>query len=43
MNFTTQLSIRSALRLALPCLASCLLLAACSNEGSEMNPDDLGS
>jgi len=41
MNFTIQLSIKSALRFALPCLASCLLLAACSNEGSEMNPDDL--
>ena len=40
MNFTTQLSIKSALRFALPCLASCVLLAACSNEGSEMNPDD---
>ena len=40
MNFTTQLSIKSALRFALPCLASCLLLTACSNEGSELNPDD---
>jgi hypothetical protein len=41
MNFTTQLSIKRALRFALPCLASCLLLAACSNEGSEMNPDNV--
>ena len=41
MNFTTQLSIKRALRVALPCLASCVLLSACSNEGSEMNPDDL--
>ena len=40
MNFTTQLSIKSALRFALPCIASCLLLTACSNEGSEMNPGD---
>jgi hypothetical protein len=40
MNFTTQLSIKSALRFALPCIASCLLLSACSSEGSEMNPDD---
>jgi hypothetical protein len=40
MNFTTQLSIKSALRFALPCIASCLLLSACSNEGSEMNPDN---
>jgi len=43
MNFTTLLSIKRALRFALPCFASCLLLTACSSEGSELNPDESGS
>jgi len=43
MKFQNQLSIKSALRFALPCLASCLLLAACSNEVSDVTPDDLPS
>ena len=41
MNFTTQISVKSALRFALPCLASCVLLSACSSEGPEMNPDNV--
>jgi len=43
MKLQNQLSIKSALRFALPCLASCLLLAACSNEVSDVTPDDLPS
>ena len=43
MKLQNQLSIKSALRIALPCLASCLLLAACSNEVSDVTPDDLPS
>jgi hypothetical protein len=43
MNLQKQLSIKSALRFALPGLASCLLLAACSNEVSDNNPENLPS
>ena len=39
MNFTTQLSIKSALRFALPCLAASLLFMACSNEDAETTPE----
>jgi len=39
MNFTTQLSIKSALRFALPCLAASLLFTACSNEDAETTPE----
>ena len=43
MKLQKQLSIKSALRFALPGLASCLLLAACSNEVSDNIPEDLPS
>jgi hypothetical protein len=39
MNLQNQLSIKSALRFALPGLAACLFLAACSNEVSDMTPE----
>jgi hypothetical protein len=38
MKLQNQLSIKSVLRLALPCLASVLLFTACSNDGSEPTP-----
>jgi len=38
MNLQNQLSIKSALRFALPCMASALLFTACSNDDSEPTP-----
>ena len=43
MNLQNQLSIKSALRFALPCLASALLFSACSNEVSDITPENLPS
>jgi len=43
MNLQNQLSIKSALRFALPGLAACLFLAACSNEVSDFTPENLPS
>jgi hypothetical protein len=43
MNLQNQLSIKSALRFALPCLASALLFTACSNEVSDITPENLPS
>jgi hypothetical protein len=43
MNLPNQLSIKSALRFALPGLAACLFLAACSNEISDVTPENLPS
>jgi len=43
MKLQNQLSLKSALRFALPCFASCLLLAACSNDKSEVIPEPLPS
>jgi len=43
MKLQNQLSVKSALRFALPSLAACLLLAACSNEVSDVIPGDLPS
>ena len=43
MNLQNQLSIKSALRFALPGLAACLFLTACSNEVSDFTPEGLPS
>ena len=43
MKLQNQLSIKSALRFALPCLAASLLFTACSNEDVETTPEYNGS